>query len=105
MEKFCLENPDADGVVLESHGLFTWGDTAKACYDKTIEVINTATAWLTEKTADTPIFGGIKHTSLSDVKRQAIAARLMPAIRGFVSESHNIVGHFIDSDTVREVVN
>jgi rhamnulose-1-phosphate aldolase/alcohol dehydrogenase len=105
LEKFCLENPDADGVVLESHGLFTWGDTAKACYDKTIEVINTATAWLTEKTADTPVFGGIKYTSLSDVKRQAIAARLMPAIRGFVSESHNMVGHFIDSDTVLEFVN
>ena len=105
LEKFCLENPDADGVVLESHGLFTWGDTAKACYDKTIEVINTATAWLTEKTADTPVFGGIKHTSLSGVKRQAIAARLMPAIRGFVSESHKMVGHFIDSDTVLEFVN
>lgn len=29
LEKFCRENPEADGVVLESHGLFTWADTAK----------------------------------------------------------------------------
>ncbi|MEP5759388.1 MAG: class II aldolase/adducin family protein, partial [Litoreibacter sp.] len=35
LEEFCLNNPDADGVVLESHGLFTWGTTAKECYDCT----------------------------------------------------------------------
>ena len=46
LEKFCLENPEADGVVLESHGLFTWADTAKECYDTTIDVINRATEWL-----------------------------------------------------------
>ena len=34
LEKFCLENPNAKGVVLESHGLFTWDDDAKACYER-----------------------------------------------------------------------
>ena len=29
LEKFCRENPQAKGVVLESHGLFTWGDDAR----------------------------------------------------------------------------
>ncbi len=36
LEKFCQENPRAKGVVLESHGLFTWGDTPKECYETTI---------------------------------------------------------------------
>src|SRR6218665_598710 len=35
LEKFCLENPTARGLVLESHGLFTWGDTAKESYETT----------------------------------------------------------------------
>ncbi|NQZ73076.1 MAG: bifunctional rhamnulose-1-phosphate aldolase/short-chain dehydrogenase [Dinoroseobacter sp.] len=105
LEKFCLENPDADGVVLESHGLFTWADTAKQCYDCTIDVINVATKWLEARTADVQAFGGVKHKSLSPENRRAIAARLMPAIRGFVSGNQHMVGHFNDSDAVLEFVN
>ena len=105
LEKFCLENPDADGVVLESHGLFTWADTAKQCYDCTIDVINVATKWLEARTTDVQAFGGVKHKSLSPENRRAIAARLMPAIRGFVSGNQHMVGHFNDSDAVLEFVN
>ena len=105
LEKFCLENPDADGVILESHGLFTWADTAKACYEMTVNVINIATAWLAEKNQDVPAFGGAKHISLPETERRAVAARLMPAIRGFVSNNQHMTGHFNDSDTVLDFVN
>ena len=105
LEKFCLENPEADGVVLESHGLFTWADTAKDCYDQTIDVINVATQWLAEHSEGVAPFGGAMHDSLPPKERAAIAARLMPAIRGFVSGNQHMVGHFNDSDTVLEFVN
>ncbi len=105
LEKFCLENPHADGVVLESHGLFTWGDTAKECYDCTIDVINVATDWLAKRTEEAPAFGGEKHASLSSAERRSIATKLMPAIRGFVSANQHMVGHFNDSDKVLEFVN
>jgi rhamnose utilization protein RhaD (predicted bifunctional aldolase and dehydrogenase) len=48
--KFCAENPNAKGLILESHGLFTWGDTAKECYETTIEIINQAIAWFETQT-------------------------------------------------------
>jgi len=32
LEKFCLEHPAAKGVILGSHGLFTWCDTPKEFY-------------------------------------------------------------------------
>ncbi|MBD0865310.1 MAG: bifunctional rhamnulose-1-phosphate aldolase/short-chain dehydrogenase [Rhodobacteraceae bacterium] len=105
LEKFCLENPNADGVVLESHGLFTWADTAKACYDTTINVINRAAEWLHEQTANVSAFGGAKHESLDDAGRRMVAARLMPALRGFVSGNQHMVGHFNDSPAVLEFVN
>lgn len=105
LEAFCLENPDADGVVLESHGLFTWADSARACYDCTIDVINVATAWLAERTADPAPFGGPRHKALPRSERRAAAARLMPEIRGFVSGTHHMVGHFNDADPVLEFVN
>ena len=105
LEDFCLENPDADGVVLESHGLFTWGNTARECYDQTIDVINVATKWLADRCDSVPAFGGAVHDSLPAGARREIAARLMPAIRGFVSGNQHMVGHFNDSDAVLEFVN
>ncbi len=105
LENFCLENPDADGVVLASHGLFTWGDTAKDCYDTTIDVINVATGWLASESAGKPAFGGAKHESLDAATRRVVASSLMPAIRGFVSGNQHMVGHFNDSDEVLEFVN
>ncbi|WP_299202393.1 bifunctional rhamnulose-1-phosphate aldolase/short-chain dehydrogenase [uncultured Tateyamaria sp.] len=105
LEAFCKDNPDADGVVLESHGLFTWGDTAHVCYDTTIDVINVATVWLNEKTQGVKAFGGARHDSLPAQERRAVAAQLMPAIRGFVSGNQHMVGHFDDSDAVLDFVN
>ncbi|GAB5447559.1 bifunctional rhamnulose-1-phosphate aldolase/short-chain dehydrogenase [Gymnodinialimonas sp.] len=105
LEDFCLKNPDAKGVVLESHGLFTWDDDAEACYRLTVDVIQKAMDWFAEKTRGLPAFGGAVHESLPAADRRAVAARLMPAIRGMVSGQQHMVGHFEDSDTVLEFVN
>ena len=105
LEKFCLENPDAKGVVLESHGLFTWGDDAKECYELTLDVVQRAMDWFEEKMANVAIFGGPRHESLPATDRRTVASRLMPAIRGMVSGKQYMVGHFEDSETVLEFVN
>ncbi|ARU00520.1 bifunctional rhamnulose-1-phosphate aldolase/short-chain dehydrogenase [Yoonia vestfoldensis] len=105
LSDFCAKNPDAKGVVLESHGLFTWADDAKECYELTLDVIQTAMDWFAAETAGKAAFGGAVHTSLSAQDRRAMAARLMPAIRGYVSGQQHMVGHFTDSDAVLEFVN
>ncbi|THD82317.1 bifunctional rhamnulose-1-phosphate aldolase/short-chain dehydrogenase [Aliigemmobacter aestuarii] len=105
LEKFCLENPEAKGVVLESHGLFTWADDAKDCYELTLAVIQKAQDWFAAQTEGKPAFGGARHESLDPAGRRAVAARLMPAIRGMVSGLQHMVGHFDDQDAVLEFVN
>ena len=105
LSEFCAKNPDAKGVVLESHGLFTWADDAKECYELTLEIIQKAMDWFDAETAGKEAFGGVLHKSLSADERRTIAARLMPAIRGFVSGQQHMVGHFTDSDAVLEFVN
>ena len=105
LERFCADNPDAKGVVLESHGLFTWDDDAEACYSLTVDTINRAIAWFEERTEGHAAFGGAKHECLAPEARAEVAARLMPAIRGFVSGSHPMVGHFTDAPEVLEFVN
>ncbi|RWM18810.1 MAG: bifunctional rhamnulose-1-phosphate aldolase/short-chain dehydrogenase [Mesorhizobium sp.] len=105
LEKFCLENPEAKGVVLASHGLFTWGQTPRECYETTISVINQAIEWFERKSEGKPIFGGEVVKSLDAPARRAIAAKLMPRIRGLISEKSHKLGHFDDSPAVLEFVN
>ena len=105
LSDFCAKNPNAKGVVLESHGLFTWADDAQDCYALTLEIIQTAMDWFAKQTAGKPAFGGAIHKDLPADQRRAAAARLMPAIRGMVSGEQHMVGHFTDSDAVLEFVN
>lgn len=105
LSDFCAKNPDAKGVVLESHGLFTWADDAQDCYALTLEIIQAAMDWFAEQTAGKPAFGGAIHKDLPADQRRAAAARLMPAIRGMVSGEQHMVGHFTDSNAVLEFVN
>ncbi|PXA99361.1 bifunctional rhamnulose-1-phosphate aldolase/short-chain dehydrogenase [Nostoc sp. 3335mG] len=105
LEKFCIENPNAEGVILESHGLFTWGNTPKECYETTIRIINQAIEWFEGQTEGKTIFGGVAVQSLDADARRAVAAKLMPKIRGFISEDSHKLGHFEDSAAVLEFVN
>ncbi|UWM79206.1 bifunctional rhamnulose-1-phosphate aldolase/short-chain dehydrogenase (plasmid) [Rhizobium sp. WSM4643] len=102
---FVAANPNAKGVVLESHGLFTWANDAKACYELTLDIINKAIVWFAEKTEGKTIFGGALAQSLPVAERRAIAARLMPEIRGRIGKQERKLGHFDDQDAVLEFVN
>jgi rhamnulose-1-phosphate aldolase/alcohol dehydrogenase len=104
LEKFARENPNAVGVVLESHGLFTWADSAKECYETTIRIINRAIEWFEQETRGKAAFDGAVVATLPAAERKAIAAQLMPAIRGMISASERKVGHFDDQDAVLEFV-
>jgi rhamnulose-1-phosphate aldolase/alcohol dehydrogenase len=103
--KFCEENPNAKGLILESHGLFTWGDTPKECYETTIGIINQAIDWFEKQTSGKTIFGGAAVEALDAAARRAVAAKLMPKIRGLISEDSHKLGHFDDSPAVLEFVN
>ncbi|HEY0682715.1 MAG TPA: bifunctional rhamnulose-1-phosphate aldolase/short-chain dehydrogenase [Steroidobacter sp.] len=104
LRKFTRESPKARGVVLEAHGVFTWADTAKACYENTLDVINRATLWLAEKSSGKQPFGAFKTQPLALEKRREVAAAIMPRIRGLISSSTRKVGHFDDSAAVLEFV-
>ena len=97
-------NPGYVGVVLGSHGLFTWGNTAKDCYEATLRIINKAALWL-DAHVRRPAFGGEAVAALSPAERKAAAVRLLPAIRGRISAGSMKAGHFVDSPEVLEFVN
>jgi rhamnulose-1-phosphate aldolase/alcohol dehydrogenase len=105
LEAFVKANPSAKGVVLESHGLFTWANDARDCYELTLAIINRAIEWFAEETDGKSIFGGAAFQSLGAGERRAIAAKLMPEIRGRIGKAERKLGHFDDQDAVLEFVN
>ena len=102
--QMAKDHPEYVGVVLGSHGLFTWANDAKDCYDTTLRIINKAAVWL-DRNRKTPSFGGEIVQSLDEEARKAGAIRLMPEIRGRISKHEMKAGHFTDAPEVLEFVN
>ena len=105
--KACLDaNPGIRGIMLGSHGLFTWGDTAYESYINTLEVIEKCAEYLEQNYGKKgPIFGGQKIQSLPKEDRLKQAAALAPVLRGFCSSKQSMIGHFTDDDRVLEFIN
>jgi rhamnulose-1-phosphate aldolase/alcohol dehydrogenase len=105
--KACLDaSPDIRGIMLGSHGLFTWGDTAYESYMNTLEVIEKCSEYLEENYGKKgPVFGGQKLQSLLPADRKKQAAALAPILRGFCSSKTRMIGHFTDDHRVLEYIN
>lgn len=106
LEKCLNDNPGIRGIVLGSHGLFTWGDTSYECYMNSLEVIEMASEYIENKIKENgSVFGGQKVESLAAEERRNKAAQLMPMLRGLCSSQNRMIGHFNDSDVVLEYIN
>ena len=100
------ENPGIRGMILASHGLFTWGDTSYECYMNTLEVIEMCAEYVDEKIyRQQAVFGGAIVKSPSKEQRSKKAALLAPVLRGYCSSHARMVGHFTDDERVLEFVN
>lgn len=103
----CLaENPGIRGIMLGSHGLFTWGDTAYECYVNSLDVIESCATYLEEHYGkNRSVFGGTKIESLPADQRNSQAAALAPILRGLCSSERHMIGHFTDDERVLEFIN
>jgi rhamnose utilization protein RhaD (predicted bifunctional aldolase and dehydrogenase)/NAD(P)-dependent dehydrogenase (short-subunit alcohol dehydrogenase family) len=100
IEKAVRDHPDADGLILGSHGLFTWGATQRECYSNSLRTIDRMGEFIAQHQARKgELFGGPAHGALDDSsKRREIAVRLLPTLRGVVSSHRRAIGHYAESD-------
>jgi len=105
--KECLDqNPGIRGIMLGSHGLFTWGDTAYESYINTLEVIEQCAEYLEANYGKKgPVFGGDKIKSAEEANRKKQATALAPVVRGFCSGNVQMIGHFTDDSRVLQYIN
>lgn len=100
-----LNNPNAEFVLMEKHGLVTWGATAEESYNKTISTIQEAEDFITTKLNQQTLFGGLKYNRLPSEQQQAMLTKILPIIRGAVSTQQKAILSVDCSDTILQFVN
>ena len=97
LEKAVKDNPGCDGVILGSHGLFTWGNTQRECYLNSIQTIDQMGEFILERQRKNgALFGGLDQQPLPD--RKAVATAILPALRGIVSSNKRVIAHYTDHE-------
>src|ERR1700722_273368 len=94
--KECLDShPGIRGIMLGSHGLFTWGNTSYESYINTLEVVEICAEYLEKNYGKKgAVFGGQKLKSLNKAARKSQAVALAPLLRRFCSSATKMIGHF-----------
>jgi rhamnulose-1-phosphate aldolase/alcohol dehydrogenase len=76
------EHPSARAVLLERHGLVTWGDTGEASYEATIEFVSRAAEAIERHGGGRFGLGGPRVAELSDEVACPLLAQALPVLRG-----------------------
>ena len=92
IESLIAKHTKARGVLLGHHGMSSWDDDDKTCYETALEIIDRASDWIEERDKGEKTFGGQKHAPLPEAERRRLIARILPWLRGQVSVSHRFVG-------------
>ncbi|MED3794928.1 bifunctional aldolase/short-chain dehydrogenase [Niallia alba] len=98
-------NPNAELVLMEKHGLVVWGETAQESYDKTIAIINEAENYIHNKIEEEKVFGGAKYPALKEEEAEEILSQVMPVIRGAVSGEKQMLLTYNREEDVLQFVN
>ncbi|MGV3772749.1 MAG: bifunctional rhamnulose-1-phosphate aldolase/short-chain dehydrogenase [Verrucomicrobiales bacterium] len=109
MQKICKAHPNAKGIIMGQHGLINWANDDKECYFRSLDLIERAAQFIEtkyqQKGGDKTVFGGQIHAALPPELRTKIFARLLPWLRGQVSQQKRFVGTIQDDEKILRFVN
>jgi rhamnose utilization protein RhaD (predicted bifunctional aldolase and dehydrogenase)/NAD(P)-dependent dehydrogenase (short-subunit alcohol dehydrogenase family) len=98
------EHPGCDGIVLASHGLFTWGDTPRDCYVNSIRTIDQMGEFVDDRArVRGRRFGGAAVTAA--VEYESTVAAILPSLRGSLSSERRVIAHVERSGEALEFAN
>src|SRR5215469_13592300 len=104
LERAVRESPDAEGMILGGHGLFTWGKTQRECYRNSVRTIDQMGEFVFEHQKKNRVLLGGTACSPA-VERTKLATRILPALRGAVSSNRRVIGHYTDQEDALAFVN
>ncbi|HNU06794.1 MAG TPA: class II aldolase/adducin family protein, partial [Pyrinomonadaceae bacterium] len=105
IEQLIRENPNAKGILLGHHGMSSWDNNDKTCYETALEIIDRAAQFIEERDKGELTFGGQKYKALDDATRQHLQTEIIPFIRGQFSIYKRFVGTVQDDWKMLRFVN
>jgi rhamnulose-1-phosphate aldolase/alcohol dehydrogenase len=105
MKQKMQQDPDLKGLVMGQHGLINWADDDKACYELTLTLIEKAARYIEGRDKGDKTFGGQKYESLDEQARTDILVKLLPSLRGMVSQAYRFIGTVHVTESVLQFVN
>ena len=69
IEQLIKDNPQAKGVLLGHHGMSSWNNDDKTCYETALEIIDRAAQYIEAHDKGEQTFGGPKYKRCSTTRR------------------------------------
>lgn len=105
MREKVNQNPKLKGLIMGQHGLIDWADDDKACYELTLSLIERAARYIEQCDKGAKTFGGQKYSSPDENERNDMLVRLLPKLRGMLSQQNKFIGTVHSTDNVLQFVN
>lgn len=105
IEDLIQQNPQAKGVLLGHHGMSSWDDDDKTCYETALEIIDRAARHIEDHDRGEQTFGGQKHEPLAETEKKRIQVEIIPWLRGKLSAYKRFVGTVQDDEKMLRFVN
>jgi len=105
MQEKLKQDPALKGLVMGQHGLINWADDDKACYELTLNLIEKAARYVNQHDKGEKTFGGQRYQSLDEKARTGILIKLLPKLRGMVSQANRFIGTVHVTESVLQFVN
>jgi rhamnulose-1-phosphate aldolase/alcohol dehydrogenase len=85
-------NPSARAVLLEKHGLVTWGETGAESYATTLEFVTRSAEAIRDAAGSHVALGGPAVSPLGDQEAEDLLAAALPSLRGaLLADSRDVV--------------
>jgi rhamnulose-1-phosphate aldolase/alcohol dehydrogenase len=86
------EHPGARAVLLEKHGLVTWGESGQESYDATIEFVSRAARAIDDAAGGRFGLGGANVAEVTDEQTHRLLTHALPVLRGaLLADSDGVV--------------
>jgi rhamnulose-1-phosphate aldolase/alcohol dehydrogenase len=105
MKEKLKQDSNLKGLVMGQHGLISWGSDEKTCYENTLTLVEKAAQYIEQHDQGEKSFGGQKNPSLDEKTRNEILVKLLPVLRGKVSQVNRFIGTVHATNRVLQFVN
>jgi rhamnulose-1-phosphate aldolase/alcohol dehydrogenase len=105
MRREVERNPRLKGLIMGQHGLINWADDDRDCYELTLTLIEKAARFIEARREAGPAFGGPRYASPDPETREKLLVRLLPRLRGMVSQKNRFIGTVHGTERVLQFVN